>query len=337
MEVEFKESSTQRQALIQPDILNQLFDRPLTLESGAPVSKPQFPGKVWEAPEDKPDAPGKLTESPSGKVLEVPERLRPNRPGQTIIEIPEITLEQPGKVWEAPDTKPGDKPGKMIEVPSVTHEVLKKILSDSRYFKPSEKPLKISNPLSQQQYEKPMNDKPGKQIEPAEEKPSSTQERSDNPFEWPGKVGEGPGEKPLAKPETDAGEQLLEQLDRVDRVRVTRGAIRGGNVEAVSESVKQAFEKYNGDGTKFKKYAEELGRQLTSEGVSIKAGKTGFSIHRDGSPYGIEFAIDGNLDFQTGLIVSKVVGQPYDWQTKRDAKTVSAGQVLSGMSKANKR
>lgn len=204
--------------------------------------------------------------------------------------------EAPGKVGEAPG-KVGEAPGKVAEAPDKKDETPGKV-DEAPGKIPGDAPGKIPG------------DAPGK-----------------IPGDAPGKVGDNPG-----KVGEGGGSEILDQLTRTELLRASKDAFRTGKLDDLQNSIKNAFEKCNGDGSKFQKFGEELAEQMKKEGITVKVGKNSMSVHREGSPYGVEFKADANLDFKTGKVKADVSAQAYDWVSKKDVN-VKAEDVIKDINK----
>ncbi len=263
----------------------------LRTKSEYPLLSSDILDQLFERP---PQKQGKDGENPSGKPEE-----KPGKVAESPSTKPLPDYEKPGKVWEAPSSKPEEKPGKVMEYPS---------------SKPHEKPGKVWEAPSSKPEEKP-----GKVMEAPASKPESKSE-------FPSPTAEGP-----ARTDEQLRHHLLEQLDRTEMVRTTKHAAKTGDFDSLKNSLRGAFEKCHGDGTKFEKYGRQLAHQLDKENIHVKANQRGFSIHQEGSPYAVEFRVDGNLDFKTGVVRGEVTAQAYDWKTKENVHQISAAEVIKNL------
>lgn len=109
----------------------------------------------------------------------------------------------------------------------------------------------------------------------------------------------------------------------------TAAAVRSGNAESIAQSLRGAFDTVKGNPQQFSKFNRELAAQLQRDGIIVKfdkSGRTGVSLHKEGSPFGVEFTVRENE--QTGK--PEVSAQTYDWATKRDVERPST-DVLKEM------
>jgi hypothetical protein len=139
-----------------------------------------------------------------------------------------------------------------------------------------------------------------------------------------GKLNEGGGK---LEPR-DADPEKVRQLTETTRGEAAAAA-RGGDVTKLQQSLKTAFEQLGGDQAAFKAFGQQLAKDLGKDGITVKAGNGVMSMHRDGSPTGVEFKMDGKVDFQTGKVKADVKAQTYDWVTKKDVPGNAADALKS--------
>lgn len=95
-------------------------------------------------------------------------------------------------------------------------------------------------------------------------------------------------------------------------------AIRTGDMDKFQETLKTAFEQSKGDPKELLKFSRELQSELKKDGVTVKFKESHegpvnqLALHREGSPFGVDFQIKKNGD------KVDVKSQAYDWESKRD-------------------
>lgn len=146
-----------------------------------------------------------------------------------------------------------------------------------------------------------------------------------------------------SKDETDKGTSTLEdwiikkykdakereEQGKKDLVESTSKAMRTGHLEGIQKSLTAAYDAFKGDGIKFRDAALELAAKMKDGGFTVRVGWNKLAIHREGSPYGVEFTIDGALPFELERKETRVSIQVYDWITKKDVDAKANNVIKS--------
>jgi hypothetical protein len=104
-------------------------------------------------------------------------------------------------------------------------------------------------------------------------------------------------------------------------------ALENGDFANFKKAIEKAYEDCGCDGTKFQEFGDKLAAKMKGKGFDVKTGKGAIAIHQVGAPNGVEFKMDGELDFNTGKIKAEAKAQTYDWTTKQDVEGSPADAI----------
>ncbi len=106
---------------------------------------------------------------------------------------------------------------------------------------------------------------------------------------------------------------------RTELVDSATSAVKSGDLKALQKVLTDMFNSVKGERYEFVKFTREFAEQMKKEGITVrfadgKQADTQLSIHRDGSPYGIDLTVSWNS--RSGQ--AEVKTQTYDWVTKEN-------------------
>lgn len=125
---------------------------------------------------------------------------------------------------------------------------------------------------------------------------------------------------------------LLETAHVLELTTVAARVLCAGAVDQFQNKIAEAFKTFDGCENKFDNFMDELREQLAKQKIQLNFRKRTFTVHRDESPYGIEFDIDANLDFRSGDLIPRLTNQVYDWNSKKNVGNVRAADVMRNKS-----